>query len=785
MLPDLPSLLLPAPRSGQAALGALVLLLGGGCATAPGADTGNGTAVESHTGSGDDPPDDDPVGVRPEACIGLADPWRFNDRDSGRRALTYVTLLEGFDTLVDDDAEAGCPRRTEVTDGVVRYDGGCTTPAGVTYTGTMTEDQATLFQATVWTYDDFAAAAEHGEFAWRVTGTVRVDDDGYGTRFVRASAVLSTEGDATYPSLRGIVALRGDTRGGDLIVEHVAEGPWGPGDFCYSQEGDSTYETAYWRLDGDGYFEVDRGWGAGNDDCGELYVSGTDLGPTWCDDDWLDAPPGSGLDPCNGVDDDGDGMVDEGTALAWFADADGDGFGAGLPVIACTAPAGHVPDAADCDDADAGLAPEKDEQCGDGIDQDCDGVDTPCAFAGSADPGDARGVLRGSGADAGLGVNLVASDLDDDGAPELLASVLSPVAEVHVVAASVVGEADVDTASLASFAEASARGDVLSVAVLARDGAPEVAVGARGYGADLGSYGAVYLWSGALAGEHRADTAVATLLGTCAGSGLASSTDADGSPILLVAGGDTHATVWSVPATVSGVAALDEAAQVLGGRSSGHPLVAAGDLDGDGVADLAFAGDQSDGTADGIGYGAMWIVSGPVVGVMDATDFVTVRMGIRQHDTDWLALAGGGDLDGDGRSDLAVGAPNMGDSGIVWILPGGATPSGAIDDAAFTTLTLDPYASLGTSLTLVDDDGDGAADVVAGAAGADGGALVGWRGPLVGASSTPDVAFEATRSGSFAGYRSVRLGATWAVGAPYDDRPIDDAGAVWFVDLPW
>ena len=36
----------------------------------------------------------------------------------------------------------------------------------------------------------------------------------------------------------------------------------------------------------------------------------------------------------------------------WYADADGDGYGAGEAFISCDAPAGYVADATDCDDAD-------------------------------------------------------------------------------------------------------------------------------------------------------------------------------------------------------------------------------------------------------------------------------------------------------------------------------------------------------------------------------------------------------------------------------------------------
>ncbi|MFT5685245.1 MAG: hypothetical protein ACI8RZ_006194, partial [Myxococcota bacterium] len=38
-----------------------------------------------------------------------------------------------------------------------------------------------------------------------------------------------------------------------------------------------------------------------------------------------------------------------------------------------------VVDATDCDDSDAAVNPDAEEVCGDGIDNDCDGMDAVCA----------------------------------------------------------------------------------------------------------------------------------------------------------------------------------------------------------------------------------------------------------------------------------------------------------------------------------------------------------------------------------------------------------------------
>jgi hypothetical protein len=59
-----------------------------------------------------------------------------------------------------------------------------------------------------------------------------------------------------------------------------------------------------------------------------------------CDDLDENVHPGA-TDPCNGVDDDCDGEVDEDGGTDWYADADGDGFGdAAAVATACEAPEG-------------------------------------------------------------------------------------------------------------------------------------------------------------------------------------------------------------------------------------------------------------------------------------------------------------------------------------------------------------------------------------------------------------------------------------------------------------
>jgi hypothetical protein len=133
-----------------------------------------------------------------------------------------------------------------------------------------------------------------------------------------------------------------------------------------------------WYLDADG------------DAAGDVTVpivscsqpSGYAFEPTDCDDHDARINPWA-VEICNEKDDDCDGTVDNPSELPsdiYYVDADGDGYGAGDPVPACQLPDGHSSNALDCDDSSRSVAPNMPDDCENGIDEDCDGDDSPCVF---------------------------------------------------------------------------------------------------------------------------------------------------------------------------------------------------------------------------------------------------------------------------------------------------------------------------------------------------------------------------------------------------------------------
>ena len=95
---------------------------------------------------------------------------------------------------------------------------------------------------------------------------------------------------------------------------------------------------------------------------------------TDCDDDNAAVNPAA-AETCDGLDNNCDGVADEGVTSTFYQDADGDGYGDdAAPVDACEAPEGASALGGDCDDADVAFNPGAAEiDCDDPNDYNCDG----------------------------------------------------------------------------------------------------------------------------------------------------------------------------------------------------------------------------------------------------------------------------------------------------------------------------------------------------------------------------------------------------------------------------
>jgi hypothetical protein len=137
------------------------------------------------------------------------------------------------------------------------------------------------------------------------------------------------------------------------------------------------------------------------------------------------------------------------------------------------------------------------------------------------------------------------------------------------------------------------------------------------------------------------------------------------------------------------------------GSFTGGVFVAVGDVNGDGIADIVITPDQG---------------GGPRVQVLRGGDFVKLAdfLGIRDENFRGGARAGVGDMNGDGFADLAVSAGFLGGPRIsIW--DGKLVAQNAYLNLTRDFFVFDPVLRNGAYVALGDVNGDGFADLIAGA----------------------------------------------------------------------
>jgi hypothetical protein len=104
-----------------------------------------------------------------------------------------------------------------------------------------------------------------------------------------------------------------------------------------------------------------------------------------CNDSNAAIRPGATEVCGDGIDNNCNGSVDEGCTRTWYRDTDGDRYSNGSSLQSVNRPASNyylaselTATTGDCNDSNAAIHPGATEICGDGIDQDCNGVDLPC-----------------------------------------------------------------------------------------------------------------------------------------------------------------------------------------------------------------------------------------------------------------------------------------------------------------------------------------------------------------------------------------------------------------------
>jgi Putative metal-binding motif/FG-GAP repeat len=688
-----------------------------------------------------------------------------SDGDSFGDAASFVSACEQPSAYVDnaqdcDDNNADVlPTGTEVCDDA---DNDCD--------GNI--DEGTAADATVWYRDE--------------------DGDGWGTEWDKVIACDKPSGyvadvgdcDDTEEDTSPESVEVCDDYGGDEDCDNLSN------DDDTDPEGQGTW---YADGDGDGFGDVDVWVLACDQPSGFVGIADD------CDDAEAAINPNNAEICGDVIDNDCDGTTDEddgSTALVWYLDADGDGYGdpAVVGPTACTQPTGYASAPTDCNDGNSSVNPGASEVWYDGVDQDCngksdydsdedghddsgsggddcddddsssapglaelcsDGADNNCD--GVTDPCDQDGVIRGGSAGDNLGGAVSsAGDWNGDGQDDLLVAADKALGGgsgrgvVYVVSSPIGADGlvtDYDVASLLGESDHDRAGSALAtLGDTNDDGFSELVIGALGHDSGGASAGAVYVVYGPRVGEYDLSTAEALLIGE------------------------------------------------VGGDQAGTALSAAGDVDGDGVTDLLIGAWGQD--AGGTNSGGAYLMLGPIESDLDLSYADTRFRGETAGDQAGSSVSGGGDVNGDGYADLIMGAPYRWTGGSY---TGGAyLVLGPVDDSAMTLADADAIwvgttdgDLTGYSVALIGDtDGDGSDEFAVGAPEEDtGGADAGAVYILTNSTGTTSVS---SASGTLIGEKGSSYfgsalaaasdmnldgNADLAVGARLDDTNYSDAGA--------
>ncbi len=224
------------------------------------------------------------------------------------------------------------------------------------------------------------------------------------------------------------------------------------------------------------------------------------------------------------------------------------------------------------------------------------------------------------------------------------------------------------------------------------------------------------------------------------------------------------------------------------GDSAFGASIATGDLDGDGITDAVVGAPELDwGYTDN---GALVYLSGPFTGTRAMTDGSGIVYGNDSYEELGAVAPIVADVDGDGANEVVAASTRAGAG--VYVFPGVLSSSSDWAGSVFESQLLEAGggSEFGASLAVGDLDGDGASEIAVGAPAYAGvGGVFVFSGPVASVSYTTAAASAslqgvggATRFGAAVSILGDADGDSYGdlvVGAPLDATAGTDAGAVW------
>lgn len=494
--------------------------------------------------------------------------------------------------------------------------------------------------------------------------------------------------------------------------------------------------------------------------------------------------------------DDDDASV--GDSLTWYLDGDEDGFGSSATTAAaCEAPDGYVDNADDCDDRRSSINPDAAEVCLNDVDDNCDGDAGDCVpYEGTLTSSDAGSTVSSSTSATYFGSALTSADTDGDGRIEVVTSApyaSSYVGIVYLFERLTDGRSGSETLATSALYGASSYG------YLGYGLANGADYDGDGYD-DIAAYSpaaqVIAVVDGPISVVDSVEGADALVTGAASSSSISrrwmagEDLDGDGGASLLFSdytassSYSNEGAVYVVSSDLSSgkVDATAVAQATIWGNSSsaylGQDIAALGDTDGDGVGDFAVGSYYY---SYSYSYnGLVGLFSGDLSGDLTLAEADYIIYG--RTDSQYLGVetAAVGDLDGDGRPDLALGAyydssftgSSVG-TAYVFLAPfgvGGVSTARA-DLSYYGSSSSSRY---GIQVAGVDLNGDGDNDLAIADYGEDSstGGVYLFYGPYSSgsyASSRADAHIAGTATSSYFGYNLAGLG-------DLDDDGYDELG---------